>query len=506
MAVVEIETSDQPRLGRPWLVLALATGVGVGVDLLVVRHPVGLGASVLGMVLATGVTLGRTLFGLRATRESFALAAVLGLWSILISIRTAPLLVVLNAVAAVLLLGLTFRLLKSGGLPSWTIAGYVRSGFATLSGWIAQPIGFLTLDLSGRWPRSDRLGRIGRILIGVFLALPLLGVFAALFSSADPVFEGYLNSVLSIDIDLASITGHLIAVSAFTWLGVGAARYALVQHGEDATGAIKLRLGRVEAATMLVLLNGLFLVFVIVQSAYLFGGRETLNQVGLTYAEYARRGFFELVAVGSLIVGLVLVIDWLVQKDALRVRAVDILHGGLISLTLVVLVSALGRMRLYTATFGLTELRLYTTVFMGWVFLVLGWLVFSVLRGRRAAFAFGAFVSALVVLAGLTVANPAGIIVRTNITRQAATLPDLDATYLVDLGSDAVPALIAALDEIQPCQTRSELAEELLRVGKDGLAAAGTDWKSATWSRFRADQAFAAAEPHLRAAASDVCS
>ena len=506
-AVQETGIGNQPVISHPWVMVAMATVVGVMVDVLVLRHPVGFGVSAVGVSLACGVLLGRTFFGIQTTREAFVLAVALGFWSMLIALRSAPSLAFLNTVTALLLLGLTFRLLRSGGMARWTIAGYVWSGFATLAGWLLQPFGFFSTDFTGRWLKQTQLGRVGRVFIGALLAFPLLGIFAVLFAAADPVFEGYLNSLLSVDIDLASITGHVAAVLVVAWFAIGATRYAMVSHPQAPSLAAKRILGSVEAATMLVLVNGLFFSFVLVQSAYLFGGRETLSRVGLSYSEYARRGFFELVVVGSLVVGLVLVIDWMVQRGPVRARTVDLLHSGLIALTLVVLVSALQRMLLYTEALGLTELRLYTTVFMGWVFLVLGWLVFTVLRGRRAIFALGAFVSALVVLAGLTIANPAGIIVRTNMARgAAATGPDLDVAYLVDLGSDAVPALIAGLDDIEPCQTRSDLAGLLLGEQAAGFAPTGTDWRGSTWSRLRAEGVLTEVESHLVTLASEGCS
>jgi hypothetical protein len=505
-SVQETESGNERLISRPWVLVAVAALMGLTVDLLIMRHPVGFGVSAVGALLASGVVLSRTFFGFHTTREAFVLALALGFWSILISLRSVPSLAFLNTVTAVLLLGLTFRLLKSGGLLRWTITGYIWSGFATLGGWVLQPFEFFSTDFTGRWLKQTLLGRAGRVLIGALLAVPLLGLFAALFASADPVFEEYLNSALSIDVDLASIAGHAATVLVVAWLAMGAARYALVRHHTFPNLVARRILGSIEAATVLILLNSLFVVFVVVQSAYLFGGRETLSRVGLTYSEYARRGFFELVVAGSLVIGLVLVIDWMVQKDPRRARTVDLLHGGLIALTLVILVSALQRMRLYTEAFGLTELRLYTTVFMGWVFVVLGWLVFTILRGRRARFALGAFVSALVVVAGLTIANPAGIIVRTNVERAAAAgKPDLDVAYLVDLGPDAVPSLIANLDQIQPCAPRSELAGLLLREGTEGFEPIGTDWRGTNWSRVRADKAFSAAEADLVAVASEAC-
>lgn len=506
-ATEETQIGNQSLISHPWALLAVATALGVAVDLLILRHPVGLGVSVVGVTLASGVTLGRTFFGFQTTREAFVLALALGLWSVLVAVRSSPSLAFLNTLTALLLLGLTFRLLRSGGLRRWTVAGYIWSGFATLGGWLLQPLSFFAVDFTGRWLRHARMGRAGRVLLGVLIALPLLGIFGALFAAADPVFEEYLNSALSIDFDLASISGHVAAVLVVAWLAIGAARYARVSHPDPPGLPPKRILGSVETVTMLVMVNGLFLVFVLVQSAYLFGGRETLGRVGLSYSEYARRGFFELVVVGSLVVGLVLAVDWMVQRGPVRARIVDLFQGGLIALTLVVLVSALQRMLLYTEAFGLTELRLHTTVFMGWVFLLLGWLVATVLRSRRAAFALGAFVSALIVLAGLTIANPAGIIVRTNVDRAvAAAGPDLDLDYLVGLGPDAVPALIEALDEIRPCEKRSELAGLLLREGADGFARAGMDWRSSTWSAIRADRLFEDAESYVSLVASGACS
>ncbi len=500
---VRAEVWDRQIIERPWLTVALATLLGVAIDVLVLRHAPGFGASLVGASLAGGVMIGRTFFGLQATRESFVLAAALGFWSLLVSVRAAPALAFLNSIAAVLLLGLMMRLLKREGLLKWTIASYVRSGFATLGGWIVQPMGFLGVDLAERWPESKHRRRAGRMLVGVFLALPLLAVFAALFASADPVFERYLSSLVSIDLDLAPVAGHVGAIVIVAWLAIGSVRYAALP-GSDAPDRLRRRLiGVVEAFTVLVLVNALFLVFVVIQSAYLFGGEETLNRAGLTFSEYARRGFFELVVVGSLVIGLILVIDWMVQVGEVRSGSVDVLHGGLVVLTVVVLVSALQRMLLYTEMFGLTELRLYTTVFMGWVFLVLGWAVLTVLRGRRAAFALGAFVSALAVLAVLTLANPAGVIVRTNAQRAGAAPADLDVAYLIELGPDAVPALAAVLDEVEPCAKRSELAVALLQSQEAGRT--GSDWRDMTWSRLRADQVLNEAGPRLQSVASASC-
>ena len=118
------------------------------------------------------------------------------------------------------------------------------------------------------------------------------------------------------------------------------------------------------------LVNVLFLTFVGVQFRYLFGGADRVESSStLTYAEYARRGFFELVAVAGLAALFLLFTHWLLPRGQSRLhRFYAAFAALLVALVFVVMASALQRMRLYTETFGLTELRLYTTAFMVWLF------------------------------------------------------------------------------------------------------------------------------------------
>jgi hypothetical protein len=187
------------------------------------------------------------------------------------------------------------------------------------------------------------------------------------------------------------------------------------------------------------LLNLLFLSFIIVQFRYFFGGTAHLgNYTKLTYAEYARRGFFELVAVTALILPLLLVLEWLLHKDhPVPLRWFRSLAAFQVILLFVIMASALQRMRLYQSEFGLTELRFYTTTFMGWLALVFMWFMATVLRGRRDRFAFGALLTGFLGIAVLHFLNPDDLITRTNLARVAAGR-SFDVKYATSLSADSI--------------------------------------------------------------------
>lgn len=246
---------------------------------------------------------------------------------------------------------------------------------------------------------------------------------------------------------------------------------------------VGLSLGIVEVGTVLALVNLLFISFVVVQIRYFFGGVEwVVSSTGLTYAEYARRGFFELVWVAALVLPLLLGAHWLLRKDnPAHERIFRILAGVQVALLVVIMVSALRRMRLYQSEYGMTELRLYTTAFMAWLGIVFVWFTATVLRGRRERFACGALAAGLCIVGLLHVLNPDRFIVETNST---LVTPGrlFDAEYVSSLSADAVPTLIDALPEMSIAD-RGVIAARLLERWS---SPEHTDWRTWNWARAEA--------------------
>lgn len=361
---------------------------------------------------------------------------------------------------------------------------YVRAWTTgALHAWLAAPIALLEAIRST--PRSETepvpawRRRAWAIARGLIIAAPLLVVFGALFMAADAVFADLVLNVVRIDFDL--LASHVLIFSLTGWLATGYLRgfmtgtelpslRTLSYDNPLAALAVKRpSLSITEIATALAAIDLLFLVFVFVQFRYLFGG-DALVQVtpDLTYAEYARRGFFELVAAVVLVVPVLLAADWLLtrgqRRDEIVFRGLAV---GQVALVLAITASALYRLRLYVGSYGLTDARFFAMVLLLWIGVMLLWLAATVLRGRRDSFAFGALVSGLATVALLFVLNPDAIVARTNVARIGSTstsdsVGQFDVGYASSLSADAVPALITALPSL-PSDAQCPIARSMLR-------------------------------------------
>jgi hypothetical protein len=262
------------------------------------------------------------------------------------------------------------------------------------------------------------------------------------------------------------------------------------------TRRLHLRLGATEATVVLLVLDVLFAAFVALQVTYLFGGRSTLPDVGLTYAEYARRGFFELVVVAALVGALVLVLDALVAR---RSRSFVVATLGLLGLTAVVLASAAFRLRLYQDAFGWTELRFYVYVAIAVLAASAALAAALVLADRVRWLVHGFGWLVLTGLLACAVVGPSAFVAGQNLARvvdPSLVPPDgrtgLDAEYLASLPDDAVPAIVEALPRVPPAvrtQLEAVLAERAAALAHPSVAG----WPSWNLARDRARAALASA-------------
>ena len=210
-------------------------------------------------------------------------------------------------------------------------------------------------------------------------------------------------------------------------------------------------LGTVEVGVIIGLMNLLFLSFVLVQLPYLFGGMDLVQSTpDFKLAEYARRGFGELVTVSALVLPILLASALAAAKREPYDRmAVSHLGRHSDRTLFVIMASAVQRLVLLTGNlgYGLTTIRLYPLIFMSWLAIVFIWFGVTVLRGYRNYFAWGALWSAFLILGATHVLNPDAFIVKTNLElmRQGR---EFDAVYNANLSDDSLPMLVNSFADL----------------------------------------------------------
>ncbi len=322
------------------------------------------------------------------------------------------------------------------------------------------------------------------LLRGVFISIPIVVVFAVLFGLADVRFSNFIDELFTIDF---SIIHYLPPAIVSTFIAVAFLRGKFSQHvgKQHIKEDLGLKVGAIEIATVLISLNILFLMFIFIQLSYFFGSDTLVKvSVGVTYSNYARSGFFELVSVATIAILALWVVDWLVRGTSIRGKSyVRRLSLIMILLLVVIEASAVHRMVLYTKAYGLTELRFYPTVFMIWIATVFAAFVFTILRGKREYFLPSALVTGIVIIIGVNFINPNAYISRYNMQRESTL--SLDTQYLTKLGNDAVPAIVENLKMLP--QSKQKKIFQMLRMS---MSAQKGDWRTFTLSRFHAFEAY----------------
>lgn len=321
-----------------------------------------------------------------------------------------------------------------------------------------------------------------QVLLGMAVALPLLILVLSLLSSADAVFEKLLGNTLKYFQQNLSKSLIKLILGAILAVPLGGMLYALRRR--KPVGGFDKPIDFQRAAvldgrltvTVLAMLSVVYVAFIAVQFGYLIGGFRSLLPQAYTYAEYARRGFFELmgvVVVNLCVYGLALALTRRPTSGA--VRGMLLVLGAC---TLALIASALAKMIMYINAYGLTELRVYTSWFM-----VLCAVVFVALLLQAVTRKFPAmpviFTAALVLFLGLNFVGVDRLVAKVNVDRYTSGAAiAVDFSAMAKLSDAMVPEVLPLLQDkdLQTAAAARKLLEERAKV-------LGGSWQTFTVER-----------------------
>lgn len=328
-----------------------------------------------------------------------------------------------------------------------------------------------------------------RIMKGAVMAVPILIIFGILFSQADLAFSQFVSGLVNITISEHTIQYCIVLgivfVAALSFLSYlfSPKQAGPVASSEQVSTTVDTGRG-IEVLVFLGLISALFLLFIGFQVTYLFGGETNILDAGFTYAEYARRGFFELLAVTMLSLVVLLAAEKYAATESKK--DVRFLIPALVLITEVgiVIISAFKRLSLYTDAYGMTLQRFFVAAFIMLLSALFIILAIKFIRSKKEQFfTFGALLSVAAFLITLNLINPDAFIMRSNSERYAET-GKVDVTYVRELSSDAVVWELELYNKLEGAEKQT--LGELLQKQKDDLQMSRTDWQGTNISRIRA--------------------
>ena len=294
----------------------------------------------------------------------------------------------LNSVGILLLLEVALiRLFYAEKIISFTeyLYSILKLPFKALSS-----IGMLFVD-GDRYVKDKNLiknEKVRNIFLGCLIAIPLMVVTIALLSSADIVFGKITWSIFEwvfyrdfYIIILLIFFGTLLCYS----LLCGASKE------NTNTNLNKPKANSTIGITLSALLLIVYILFCAIQVIYLFtGGLFTLPHE-FTYAEYARRGFFELLAVTCFNIILILICVNVFEEN----KWLNAILTAITASTYIMIASATYRMLLYIGAYHLTFLRLFVLLFLLIDALLLTGIIISIYRKNFPLFGYSVIVISL---------------------------------------------------------------------------------------------------------------
>jgi hypothetical protein len=493
--VVKTSETNDDLVSRSNVLLLLSSLIlGVLFDILFYNKPFGISYPVFVAVFYTvvlwnlrGNALYRVDFGWLMTIPIFALSLNYFFFSNVIFN-------LLNFVGIPLLITAQILLVTGRSRNRWFNAGFIAD---ILYGVFVRPfVGFLkpfslVSGLIRKRTKTNKYNTVLKVFVGLVISVPLLLIVILLLSSADMVFNNFMGMIPEF-FENIKMNEILVQVFLITIITAGSFSFVLslsgpkdaelLNAGQNGTKSVKGFWDPVTVITVFIAINAVYVFFAAIQFSYLFGSVGHVLPDQLTYSEYARRGFFELLAVTLINFSILLsCISFTKKGGKTEDRIIRILYSLLVVCTLVMLFSAYFRMSLYEKAYGYTYLRMLTHSFMVFLFVLFLIAMYKIWNDKISLIK-PYIITALIAYTIVNYMNIDVVIARNNIDRYFET-GKVDVYYLTNLSYDAVPELVRLIDSKD--SEVSQHMENYLYEKKDELSRS-QPWQSFNISRYRA--------------------
>ncbi|MBR2671321.1 MAG: DUF4173 domain-containing protein [Oscillospiraceae bacterium] len=327
-----------------------------------------------------------------------------------------------------------------GALAGWNdIVGVIPMVLDSVFGNLGRNFGTVIRSLGMK--KDGKKSPLITGLIGAAVSLPVLAVVTGLLISSDAAFSGLVNFLVGdpLLLMMKAIAGLCFAPFVVVYavgLRKSCQRFPAAARKMEGIEAVAVN-------SFLAVLSACYLLYLFSQSAYFFSAFSGLLPEEFTFAEYARRGFFEMSVIAVINFALVSVSAWAVKKRNEKTPVLTKVLDVFISVfTLIIIGTALSKMIMYMREYGLTRLRLETSMFMIFLAVVFIVLIIRVLGVKIPVFKI-ALCTACVILAVSGFAGINRVVGEYNTEAYfSGKLEKVDIETIYELGPEGIPSLV----------------------------------------------------------------
>ncbi len=365
---------------RPITIVLFGISLGITWDQFFIPAPPGITVP----IFMTLVLMGYMLFARMFSRPTDAFTIMLSLtaffFSMMVFVRESLPLTVLNFAAMFFALFLLASQ-ATKKFQDFHLWDYLKLPFLPFKFLVPffQTIG----NLFSRPNTAQERNFLPHIIKGLLLAVPFFAIFLLLFISADQAFQKFLADIFDINLEALA---HIIRSAMVAAVFIGAYAFIfLTPHPEHQHSEQKVfrPIGLIEGLTVLGVVNFLFAVFVSFQFVTLLRAGSNVPSLEITYAQYARNGFGQLIVAAAISFVLLWALESTITRRDTHASGFKMLSSMMVFLIALIMTSAFFRLWFYEQEYGFTHLRLYSHIFILWLAVIFIFLLYKIFADHR---------------------------------------------------------------------------------------------------------------------------
>lgn len=453
-----------------YAIIAFSLILGIMTDVLFYGKPIGISFFIFILAIVAFSLIIAKRFDQKLSKTQILILISAVILSAAVFLRSNSFLAFFNVIGSVYLLFLAAALFRETDICNFRFLKYFTAPiafFLEIFGAGANYINRYKGAISTKQETGSK--ELRSVIKGAVMSLPVLAILAWFLYSADLVFQAYANKFLGlfhyrINFELGFRILIILSVS-YLLIGIfskiiekNKTETAEEKNTQNKTG------GFIESMTVLALVELLFLAFIVIQFYYLFGGKNYVWGIDeyITYSEYAKNGFYELIKVAIVSFLLIYAIANSSKIETLKEKKIfRFLSAALFIEISIILMSSLKRLLLYVDGYGLTFQRFLAFGLLFWIFCVFLFFLWKIfLEKKNSAFIFMAFSLSIAVWLGINIINPDALIAKVNIERFAEG-KKIDPHYFSSLSDDAIPEIVKIFKLNASEEIKKQIAMEL---------------------------------------------